>query len=98
MEKIIGVTETRNKIKDLIDKVSEKKEIFIITRDSRPEAVIMSYEEYLKNKKDIEEAKKIKFENVLEKTRSHFAEWLSKKGYDVSKLSDDEIYEIIKNA
>ncbi|MBC7334182.1 MAG: type II toxin-antitoxin system Phd/YefM family antitoxin [Actinobacteria bacterium] len=98
MEKIIGITETRNKIKDLINKVSEEKEVFIITRDSKPEAVVMPYEEYLKNKKDVEEAKKIKFENTLEKIRSNFSEWLCKKGYDINKLSDEEIYEIIRNA
>ena len=58
MEKIIGITEARTKIKDLVDKVSEKNEAFIIARESRPQAVLISYDEYIKNKEIIEENKK----------------------------------------
>ena len=65
MEKMIGITETRAKIKELVDHVSEKNDIFIITRDSKPEAVVMAYEEYIKAKQEIEEAKTIKFKTTL---------------------------------
>lgn len=98
MEKIIGITDTRSKIKNIIDQVSDKKEVYIVTRDSRPEAVIMSYSEYLKNKEIIEESKKNRFEKTLEETRSHFTDWLKKRGYDIDKLSEEEIYRIIENA
>ena len=50
MEKIIGITNVRTKIKDIVDKVSDKEETYIVTRDSKSEAVIISYDKYLENK------------------------------------------------
>jgi prevent-host-death family protein len=97
MEKIIGITETRSRIKELIDHVSEKKDIFVITRDSKPEAVVMAYEEYIRTKQEIEEAKIIKFEKTLTDLRIQFGKWMEKKGLDINNLTEDEIYEIIKN-
>jgi len=95
MEKIIGITEARIKIKDLVDKVSEKNETFIIARESRPQAVLISYDEYVRNKEMIEENKKFRFEKVLEKSRMQFLQWLKKRGYDIEKLSEEEIERII---
>ena len=95
MEKIIGITEARIKIKDLVDKVSEKNETFVIARDSKPQAVLISYEEYVRNKEVIEENKKLRFEKVLEKSRMQFSGWLKKRGYDIEKLSEEEIERII---
>lgn len=95
MEKIIGITEARIKIKDLVDKVSEKNETFIIARESRPQAVLISYDEYVRNKEMIEENKKFRFEKVLEKSRMQFLQWLKKRDYDIEKLSEEEIERII---
>jgi len=95
MEKIIGITEARINIKTLVDKVSEENETFIISRDSKPQAVIISYDEYVKNRKIIEESSKLRFEKVLEDTRRQFSMWLEKKGYDIEKLSEEEIERII---
>ena len=79
MEKIIGITEARIKIKDLVDKVSEKNEAFIIARESRPQAVLISYDEYVRNKEIIEENKKFRLEKVLEKSRMQFSNGLKKE-------------------
>ena len=98
MEKIIGITNVRTKIKDIVDKVSDKEETYIVTRDSKPEAVIMSYDKYLKNKELILQGRKIRLEKLLVETRRQFNEWLKKKGYDVNKLSEEEVERIIENA
>lgn len=95
MEKIIGITEARTNMKNLVDRVSEQNEVYIIARDSKPQAVIISYEEYIKNMAMLEESKKLRFEKVLEETREQFMQWLKKRGYDIEKLSEEEIERII---
>ena len=97
MEKIIGITDTRAKIKEIIDRVSEKNDIYIVTRDSKPEAVVLAYDEYIKTKNEIDRAKKILFEKTLEDLRARFKSWLVSKGYDPESLSEEEIYKIIEN-
>jgi prevent-host-death family protein len=95
MEKIIGITEARTNMKNLVDRVSEQNEIYVIARNSKPQAVIISYEEYIKNIAMLEESKKLRFEKILEETREQFTQWLKKRGYDIEKLSDEEIERII---
>jgi prevent-host-death family protein len=48
MDKIIGVTELQRKFHSVFDEVAKRRIPYILTRGSRPEAVIISYEQYLK--------------------------------------------------
>lgn len=48
MNKIIGVTELQRKFRSVFDEVVERHTPYILTRGSRPEAVLMSYDQYLK--------------------------------------------------
>ncbi len=48
MDKIIGVTELQRKFRAVFDDVVHKHTPYILTRGSRPEAVIIPYEQYLK--------------------------------------------------
>ncbi|MBI2332563.1 MAG: type II toxin-antitoxin system Phd/YefM family antitoxin [Chloroflexi bacterium] len=47
-QQIIGVTELQRQFRVVFDKVAKKGVPFILTRGSRPEAVLISYEEYLR--------------------------------------------------
>lgn len=47
MQKVIGVTELQRNFRAVFDEVSKKNTPYILTRSSRPEAVLVSYEEYL---------------------------------------------------
>jgi len=47
-QQIIGVTELQRQFRMVFDKVAKKGIPFILTRGSRPEAVLISYEEYLR--------------------------------------------------
>ena len=96
MEKIIGITETRTKIKKIIDSISDKDEAFIITRDSKPEAVIISYNNYLRTRELMEENWKYRFEKALNESHEIFKKWLIEKGYDFNKLSEEDIERIIE--
>ena len=48
MDKIIGVTELQRKFRTVFDEVVQRQVPYILTRGSRPEAVIIPYEQYLK--------------------------------------------------
>ena len=48
MERIIGVTELQRRFRSVFDQVSEENVAYVLTRGSRPEAALISYEEYLR--------------------------------------------------
>jgi prevent-host-death family protein len=48
MNKIIGVTELQRKFRAVFDEVVERHTPYILTRGSRPEAVLVPYDQYLK--------------------------------------------------
>lgn len=48
MQQIIGVTELQRKFRAFFDDVVRKRTPVILTRGSRPEAVLISYEDYLR--------------------------------------------------
>jgi len=97
MEQIIGITNARINIKEIVDRISDKNETYIVTRGSIPEVVIMSYKKYIENKKVMNQIGELKYEKSIKKSQFQFKEWLEQKGYDVNKLSEEEIYDIIKN-
>ena len=46
MQKIIGVTELQRQFRSFFDDVVRKRTPLILTRGSRPEAVLLPYEDY----------------------------------------------------
>ena len=60
-----------------------------------PSAVIISYNEYVRNMKIIEENRKLRFDKTLEEARDQFSRWLKKRGYDIEELSEEEVERII---
>jgi len=48
MDKIIGVTELQRKFHSIFEEIAKRRVPYILTRGSRPEAVIIPYEQYLK--------------------------------------------------
>jgi prevent-host-death family protein len=48
MNKIIGVTELQRKFRSVFDEVVKKQTPYILTRGSRPEAVLIPYDQFLK--------------------------------------------------
>lgn len=48
MQKIIGVTELQRRFRVIFDEVVRKQTPVILTRGSRPEAVLISYQDYLR--------------------------------------------------
>ncbi len=48
MQQIVGVTELQRKFRSFFDQVVAKRTPLVLTRGSRPEAVLIPYEEYLR--------------------------------------------------
>lgn len=47
MNKMIGVTDLQRNFKAVLDDVTQRKTPYVLTRDSRPEAVVIPYEAWL---------------------------------------------------
>jgi prevent-host-death family protein len=48
MQRIIGVTELQRRFRKVFDEVTKKHIPYVLTRGSRPEAVLISYEEFMR--------------------------------------------------
>ncbi len=65
MQKIIGVTEMQRRFRSVFDEVSRAHIPYILTRGSRPEAVLIPYEEYLRFAAWKEEAVLSRFDELM---------------------------------
>jgi len=97
MEHIVGITNARNNIKEIVDSISDNNETYIVTRDCIPEVVIISYKKYMEHKKLLEQMVELKYERSIKQSQSQFKGWLEEKGFDVSSLSEEEIGEMVRN-
>jgi prevent-host-death family protein len=48
MHRIIGVTELQRRFRSIFDQVAKENILYVLTRGSRPEAALISYEEFLR--------------------------------------------------
>lgn len=65
MNKIIGVTELQRKFRSVFDDVVERRVPYVLTRGSRPEAVLVPYDQYLKFVQADEAGVLKRFDDVL---------------------------------
>ena len=77
MQHIIGVTELQRRFRSFFDEVVRKRTPLILTRGSRPEAVLISYDDYLRFQQMQESEVLAQFEQVwnrLAKVNAEFDE------------------------
>ncbi len=87
MQQIVGVTELQRKFRSFFDKVVRKHTPVILTRGSRPEAVLIPYEDYLR------------FQQMQEnEVLAHFDRVWSRLAELNASYSDDEIAADVKAA
>jgi prevent-host-death family protein len=87
MQKIIGVTELQRKFRPFFEGVVRKGTSLILTRGSRPEAVLIPYEDYLRFQQMQESEVLARFDKVWDRLAEVNAEF-----------SEDEIAADIKAA
>jgi prevent-host-death family protein len=87
MQQIIGVTELQRQFRSFFDEVVRKRTPLVLTRGSRPEAVLISYDDYLR------------FQQMQEgEVLAHFDQVWNRLAEVNASFSDDEIAADIKAA
>jgi len=66
MQKIIGVTELQRHFRAVFEDVAERNIPYVLTRGSRPEAVLVSYEEFLHLQDLCEQGVRARFDRLTE--------------------------------
>ena len=87
MNQIIGVTELQRRFRSVFDDVTKKGIPYVLTRGSKPEAVLLPYEEYVKYKKLSDEEADQKFNAMVERLSTMNA-----------KFSDEEVSADVEEA
>ncbi len=87
MDQIIGVTELQRRFRSIFDQVVKERTSYILTRGSRPEAVIIPYDDYLRIQKLNEEEVLARFDAAVERMQEYN-----------SKYTDEEVEADIKAA
>lgn len=67
MNKIIGVTELQRRFKNVFDEVVKRGIPYILTRGSRPEAVLLPYNEFQRYQEFQEKEILIRFDRLVER-------------------------------
>jgi prevent-host-death family protein len=87
MQKIIGVTELQRQFRGFFEDVVQKRIPLVLTRGSRPEAVLIPYEDYLR------------FQQMQEsEVLAHFDQVWNRLAQVNAAYSDDEIAVDIESA
>ncbi|MEJ5308213.1 MAG: type II toxin-antitoxin system Phd/YefM family antitoxin [Anaerolineae bacterium] len=71
MQKIIGVTELQRRFRSVFDDVVVRSVPYVLTRGSRPEAVLMPYEEFLRYQTLNEDAILARFDVLMARMAAH---------------------------
>ena len=67
MQEIVGVTELQRRFRSFFDQVTRERTPLILTRGSRPEAVMIPYQDYLRFQQMQESEVLARFDRVWEK-------------------------------
>ena len=70
MNKITGVTELQRNFKRVFDEVTREKAAHVLTRKSRPEAVLLPYDEYVRLTQLNASEITMRFERILARMRA----------------------------
>jgi prevent-host-death family protein len=65
LQKIIGVTELQRRFRAVYDEVARRRTPYVLTRGSRPEAVMIAYEDFLRYQQLDEQHVFVRFERLL---------------------------------
>lgn len=65
MQKIIGVTEMQRRFRSVFDDVVSKHVPYVLTRNSRPEAVLISYDDFLRYQEMEESQVLLRFDKLV---------------------------------
>lgn len=97
MLQIISITNARNNLGKLVQKIKTTKEPIIIVQDSTPSVVIYPYDEITKREEERDQFFQLKFQEIFREGEKSFKKYLQKKSIQAPH-SEEKAYSIIKNA
>lgn len=97
MLQIINITDARNNLAKLIQRVKSTKEPIVIIQDSTPSVVIYPYDELAKKEEEKDQLFQLRFQQIFAEGEKVFANYLKKNNLQTPS-TEDEAYSIIKNA
>lgn len=95
MQQIYNITQVRNNISALVSRIAKEKKSMIIVRDSMPEAVLVPYEDYIKQEEEKEYLWQARFDKLLTDGKKLFRKWTRDKKIPFNKLTEDKVYDLI---
>ena len=94
---IVSITDARNNLGKLVQKVKTTKQPIVIVQDSSPSVVIYPYSEIRKQEEEMNQLFKLKFQEIFSEGKKSFKNYLQKKSIKAPR-SEEDAYSIIKNA
>lgn len=92
MRQIVGITEFRNQLSSLAERIVQTREPVVVIRESRPELVVSSYAAYQEREKELFRNKAVA---LLNQGQSAFKSYLRKRSIDPDGLSDEEAEKLL---
>ena len=90
MQKIIGITELQRSFRAVLDEVSQRRVPYILTRGSRPEAVIIPYDDFVHFQELQEQATLARFDRLLNRMATENAQYSEEEvAADVEAMGSD---------
>ena len=97
-QQFVSVTEARANLKQLVDTVVAGKSQVVLVRESKPEVVLVRYDDMVRNEERSEKEWQKRFSLALKEGRRYGRLWAKKQGIDIKTVTEDELYEIIDKA
>lgn len=94
MQQMVNITQARNGLSDLVSQVAATLNPVVIVRDSKPEAVLVPYSTVLRE----QELWRQKWEELLAAGKKVGKSWAKKRKINTERLSEEELYDLVKQA
>lgn len=97
MVQIVSITDARNNLAKLIEKIKDSKNPVVIVQDSTPAVVLYPYEELEKKEEEKDQLFELRFQRIFQEGEQVFQQYLEKNNIQ-TPTTEEEAYSIIKNA
>lgn len=94
-QQFVSVTEARANLKQLMDLVMVGKSRVVLVRDSKPEVMLVRYNDVIEKEEVSEEEWQKRFSEAMREGRAYGRRWAKKNGIDLKKVTQEELYDII---
>jgi len=93
IERVIGVTELQRHFRKVLDEVVHEGTPYILTRGSRPQAVILSYDEYRQSRQAREREVLERVDRLLERMAVENAQYTEEEVMADIEAAREEVYD-----